>query len=89
MCPADTSPEAWKVLIGLLRKMPPEEKLRRTLEWSETIRLAGESGLRQAYPRASEREIFLRSARRRLGAELFCRVYGDELPDDGSDHRVS
>ncbi len=89
MRPADTSPEAWKILIGLLRKMPPEEKLRRTLEWSEMIRLAGESGLRQAYPQASEREIFLRSARRRLGAKLFCRVYGDELPDDGSAHRIS
>jgi hypothetical protein len=89
MCPADTSPEAWKILIDLLRKMPPEEKLRRTLEWSEMIRLAGESGLRQAYPQASEREIFLRSARRRLGAKLFCKVYGDELPDDGSAHRIS
>ncbi|MGA9623237.1 MAG: hypothetical protein WBL65_08685 [Bryobacteraceae bacterium] len=89
MRPADTSPEAWKILIDLLRKMPPEEKLRRTLEWSEMIRLAGESGLRQAYPQASEREIFLRSARRRLGAKLFCRVYGDELPDDGSAHRIS
>ena len=89
MCPADTSPEAWKVLIDLLRKMPPEEKLRRTLEHSEMIRLVGESGLRQAYPQASDREIFLRSARRRLGAELFCRVYGDELPDDGSAHRIS
>ena len=89
MCPADTSPEAWKILIELLRKMPPEEKLRRTLEHSEMIRLAGESGLRQAYPQASDREIFLRSARRRLGAELFCRVYGDEFPDDGPAHRIS
>jgi hypothetical protein len=89
MCPADTSPEAWKVLLDLLRKMPPEEKLRRALEWSEMIRLAGESGLRQANPRASDREIFLRSARLRLGAELFCRVYGDELPDYGSTDRNS
>jgi hypothetical protein len=89
MCPADTSPEAWKILIDLLRKMSPEEKLRRTLEHSEMIRLVGESGLRQAYPQATDREIFLRSARRRLGAKLFCRVYGDELPDDGSAHRIS
>ena len=89
MCPADTSPEAWKVLLDLLRKMPPEEKLQRALEWSEMIRLAGESGLRQAYPQASDREIFLRSARLRLGAELFFRIYGDELPDDGPAHRIS
>ena len=89
MCPADTSPEAWKVLIGLVRKMSPEQKLQRALEWSDMIRLAGESGLRQAYPQASDREIFLRSARLRLGAELFCRVYGDELPDYGPAHRNS
>jgi len=89
MCPADKSPEGWKVLLDLLRKMPPEENLRRTLEHSEMIRLAGESGLRQAYPQASDREIFLRSARLRLGAELFCRVYGDELPDYGPAHRNS
>ncbi|MBZ5726577.1 MAG: hypothetical protein LAP87_16445 [Acidobacteriia bacterium] len=89
MRPADTSPEAWKVFIGLMSKMTPAEKLRRTMEYSEMIRLAGEAGLRQAYPLAGDREIFLRNARRRLGPGLFRRVYGAELQDDGSAQRSS
>jgi hypothetical protein len=77
MCPADTSPEAWKVLLDLLRKMPPSEKLQRTLEWSDLIRRFAEAGMRQRYPDADEREIFLRMARQNLGPELFRKVYGD------------
>jgi hypothetical protein len=73
--------------MDLTRKMSPEEKLQRALELSWTVRLAAEAGLRQAYPHASDREIFLRSARQNLGAELFRRVYGEELTDARSDER--
>ena len=89
MRPADTSPEAWKVFLDLQRRMPPSEKLRRTFEYSEFVRSLAEGGLRQKYPQAGEREIFLREARQRLGADLFCKVYGDELPDDGPTTRKS
>jgi len=61
--------------------MSPSEKLQRALELSWTVRLAAEAGLRQAYPHAGDREIFLRSARQNLGAELFRRVYDEELLD--------
>jgi hypothetical protein len=77
MCPADTSPEAWKVFLDLQRKMSPSEKLRRTLEWSDMIRKFAEAGMRQRYPNADAREIFLRMARQNLGPELFRKVYGD------------
>jgi hypothetical protein len=80
MRPRDTSPEAWKVLIGLMRKMSPEEKLQRTFEYSALVRKFAEAGVRQKYPDAGEREIFLRSAHRRLGANLYAKVYGAELP---------
>ena len=83
MRPRDTSPEAWKVLMDLIRRMPPEERLQRCIEHSEMVRLAAEAGLRQAYPHASEREIFLRAARQKLGLELFRTVYG-ALPIDGA-----
>ena len=82
MRPADTSPEAWKVYIDLQRRMPASEKLRLTFEYSEFIRRVCLAGLRQRYPQAGEREIFLREARQRLGRDLFRKVYGDELPDD-------
>jgi hypothetical protein len=79
--------EAWKVLMDLTRKMSPAEKLQRALELSWTVRLAAEAGLRESYPHASDREIFLRSARQNLGAELFRKVYGEELADDRSAER--
>jgi hypothetical protein len=79
MRPADTSPEAWKVWLDLLRRMPPEEKLQRALEYSALVRDLAESSLRHRYPLASDREIFLRMARQQLGKELFEKVYGREL----------
>jgi hypothetical protein len=81
MRPADTSPEAWGLLLELQQRMPPAEKMRLTFEWSETIRQFAEAGLRQRYPGAGERELFLRYARQSLGDELFRKVYGEALPD--------
>jgi hypothetical protein len=80
MRPRDTSPEAWKVLMDLMRQMSPEEKLQRTFEYSAFVRKFAEAGIRQQYPRADDREIFLRMAHRNLGAELYAKVYGAELP---------
>jgi hypothetical protein len=79
MRPADTSPEAWKVQMDLMRRMPPAEKLQRAFEYSALVRDLAEATLRRKYPEASEREIFLRAARQRLGDELFRRAYGNEL----------
>jgi hypothetical protein len=89
MRPADTSPEAWKVLLDLVRRMPPEERLQRALQLSATVLQFGEAGLRAAYPQASDREIFLRGAERRLGSKLFRTVYGDELPDERLRRRIA
>jgi hypothetical protein len=87
MRPRDTSPEAWKVLMDLVRNIPPEEKLRRAVEFSATVRKLGEAGIRQAYPGASEREIFLRVAQRQLGSELFQKVFGEEWLNYGPAER--
>ncbi len=82
MRPADTSPEAWEVFLELQRRMSPAERLWRALEYSEFVRSLAEAVLREQYPLASDREIFLREARQRLGEELFRKAYGEELPDD-------
>jgi hypothetical protein len=84
MCPQDTSPEAWKVYVEIQRRMSPEEKFLRCLEWSDVARRFAEAGLRQRYPNADDREILLRFARMTLGEELFRRAYGDALPDESS-----
>jgi hypothetical protein len=86
MRPRDTSPEAWKVLLDLVRKMSPEERLQRTIELTAAVRNLGEAGIREAYPGASEREIFLRVAQRQLGDE-FQKVFGDEWREYGSAER--
>jgi exoribonuclease R len=82
MCPADTSPEAWKVFLEIQRRMTPGEKFQRALEWSEVIRRFVEADLRGRHPEADDHEILLRYARRTLGQELFRSAYGDALPDD-------
>lgn len=79
MRPADTSPEAWNVWLDLIRKMTPAERLHGTFEYFAFVRNLAESTLRSKYPEATGREIFLRAARQRLGADLFERACGDEL----------
>lgn len=81
MRPADTSPEAWDLWLDLMRGMTPGQRLARALDLSARVFSGIKSGLRQQYPKASEREIFLRAARIRLGPELFRAVYGDGVPD--------
>lgn len=76
MRPEDTSPEAWKFQMDLIRNMSPSERLRRTFELSEMVRRFAEAGMKQRYPEASEREIFLRMAEQSLGHELYQKVYG-------------
>jgi hypothetical protein len=85
MRPADTSPEAWKLVLDLQRKMTPEQKIRNGLAYSTQLRNLACAMIRQNYPAATDREIFLREARQRLGAELFYRVYGEELADERPD----
>lgn len=70
--------------MDLIRAMPPEDRLQRAMELSASIRQVGEAGLRQAHPEASDREIFLLSARRILGAELFRTVYGGAALPNGA-----
>jgi hypothetical protein len=77
MRPRDTSPEAWKVFLELMRQMS-EEKLHRAIDLTAAVRNLGEANIREAHPGASEREIFLRVAQRQLGRELFQKVFGDE-----------
>lgn len=84
MRPGDTSPEAWKKYWELLRRMTPEERLQRAFDLSRMVRGFEEAGLRERYPQASEREIFLRRVRQEWGPVLFRQVYGDVIPDERS-----
>jgi hypothetical protein len=86
MCPEDTSPEAWKVYVEAQRRLTPEEKIQRCLEWSAVVRGFAEAGLRERYPDADDHEILLRYARMTLGEDLFRKAYGDVFGDESTRH---
>jgi hypothetical protein len=83
MRPADTSPEAWEVFLACVRRMSPAQRMLRALELSDMVRGLAEQGVRQRFPQADEREVFLRVARLRLGDELFRKAYGEDALPDG------
>ena len=73
---SDTDPKALKVFIELQRKMSPAEKISGVFQMNEMLRLTAEAHERRMHPEASDREIFLRVASRRLDRETMLRAYG-------------
>ena len=73
---SDTNPEAERVQIELLRRMPAWRKLQMVGEMSRTVRTLALLGLRQRFPHASDAELRRRLADLWLGEELAARVYG-------------
>jgi hypothetical protein len=72
----DTDPRVMKVWLDMLRAKTPGERILMAFELSDFAVRASESGVRERYPEASEREIFLRSAALRLPRDLMIRAYG-------------
>jgi len=73
---ADTSPEAERVYLELLRQAPPWRKLQMVAELNETVRQLALQGLRQRHTNASEAELRRRLADLLLGPDLATRAYG-------------
>src|SRR5262245_55851805 len=73
---ADTDPRAMEVWLGLLRKMPPGDKLKVTLDLGRFALQMAEMGVRSRYPQADDREVFLRVAALHLGRDLMIQAYG-------------
>lgn len=72
----DTDERASEALLNAVRKIPVSRKLGIVFDLTETLLRLTEAGVRQLYPSANEREIFLRAAARRLDRETMMRVYG-------------
>src|SRR4051812_49361538 len=72
----DTSPEAERVLIDLIRKTPGWRRIQLTDRMSNFARGLSIAGLRKRYPDASEAELRRRFADIHLGVELAEKVYG-------------
>lgn len=86
----DTDPKAAEVLLALHRRMSASDKVQAVFELTDMAFRLSEAGVRQLYPAASDREVFLRAAARRLGAETVARVYGwdPRTPWVGSDLKL-
>jgi len=70
----DTSPEAERVQIELLRAASPARRLALALSLSQTCSDLARAALRRAHPDDSEQEIRLRYAELHYGQDLAQRV---------------
>jgi hypothetical protein len=74
----DTSPEMEAVLIGLLRKRTPAQKLMSLVGLRDLAKRLILNNLRSQFPQASEREIFYQLNVRCFGRELAGRAFSTE-----------
>ena len=79
---ADTDPRAMEAWLNLLRSKSSGERMMMVLDLSDLAIRMSEAGVRADYPQASEREVFLRAAARRLPRDLMIRAYGCDPADD-------
>jgi len=75
---SDTSPEAERVQIQILRAMPSWRKFKLVNDMIVTSRKLALAGLRARFPGASEQELRRRLATLLLGPELASKAYGPE-----------
>ena len=83
------TPSPMEVWLDLLRRMTPAEKIAAVFNISQLAIDLSEAGVRTAYPDADDREVFLRTAARRLSRDLMIRAYGWDPETNESSPRLS
>lgn len=78
----DTSPEAERVLIQLLRQASPARKMALVLSANQTARTLALAGLKERHPADSAAQLQRRLADLWLGSQLAAKAYGP-LPSSG------
>jgi hypothetical protein len=81
MRPEDTSPEMWKIFIDLQRKLTPSQKLETVFGLSDSLWSLSQASVRQRFPDADDREVFLRTAARRLDRDTMRKVFDFDAPE--------
>jgi hypothetical protein len=79
---SDTGEKADRFQFDMLRRMSPSERAVLMTELTLSAQRLAFAGLRLRHPNASDDEIWLRLAARRLGAETVRKVYGWKLDDE-------
>jgi hypothetical protein len=74
--PADTSPEALRVQLDVLRALPGSRRLELAVEMSDALMEVAAVGVRQRHPEFTEEQVRQTLIRMRLGDQLFDTVYG-------------
>lgn len=86
MCP-DTLPQDDPAIVRMQRelisRMSPEERLGVVRELTRLADTMAEAGIRYSFPKASDREVFLRLAIRKLGYGLARAAYPEVESLDG------
>ena len=79
----DTHPEAEKVLIDLLQKVPAWHKLEMVSQITTTCRELALSGLQKRYPASTDEELKKRLAALVLPRQLVIRAYNWDPEKEG------
>jgi hypothetical protein len=79
----DTPPGIERRMIERARAMTPAERFRCIEELNRTLDMLAEADVRRRYPEATEREIHLRIASRRVPSELLYRAFGWDVEKEG------
>jgi len=77
MIPADTTIEAARKQIEILRRMGPQARLKTAFELSDNIRNIVEAGVRSRNPSYDEQQIKQEVLRLMVGDALFKQIYPD------------
>lgn len=78
---SDTSSKAAAKYYEVLRELGPLGRLERARQLTLAVQRLAFLGLRERFPDASDDEIWLRLAVRRLGPELVRKIYDFEIDD--------
>jgi hypothetical protein len=77
--PADTTPEAFRVMVAAYRAMPPGRTLEMAMQMSDDIMEIAAAGVRQRHPDYNDKQVRMAVIRMRLGEKLFREVYGTSI----------
>ena len=80
----DTPPEMQRVHYEIIRKMPPDRKLKQVFDTHQMGRGIAMAGLKMRHPDATEKELWWLWAHQHLGRELFDQVYGSSHEGQGT-----
>lgn len=81
--PADTSPEAWELVLRLARDQTPARKLSQVNELTKAARRMALAGLRRRYPGATQAELRARLAALLLDRETVQQAYAWDPAREG------